>query len=135
MKIFRHCVVLVFLGLAAGVAAQEGGQTEVPRGLWQTEPDSLGVFRLVRTRRCGSALCARVERAKNRAGYDAPSNAVGQKAFWAMRPQPDGSFYGEYRDARARRFLQSRVEVFGRKLRLRACDQTTCSETIWTLVQ
>jgi hypothetical protein len=135
MTFIRYIAALLLVGLASGIAAQEGGQGEVPRGVWQTEPDSLGVVLLVRTRACGSALCARVQRAKNRAGYDAPSDAVGQKVFWAMKPQPDGSFFGEYRDARAQRFLQSRVEVFGRKLRLRACDKTACRETTWKLVR
>lgn len=135
MGILRLCAVILCLGLATGPFAQEGGQTEVPRGLWQTEPDDLGVILFVRTRSCGGALCARVQRAKNRAGYDAPSNAVGQKLFWAMGPQPDGSFFGEHRDARARQYAQSRVEVIGNRLRLRACDKTVCKETIWKRVR
>lgn len=135
MKCMHYFAALLLVALATGGMAQEEGQAEVPLGVWQTEPDTLGVVLLVRTRSCGGALCARVQRAKNRAGYDAPSNAVGQKAFWAMKPQPDGSFFGEYRDPRGRRYLQSRVEVVGRKLRLRACDKESCTETIWKRVR
>ncbi|WP_160170284.1 hypothetical protein [Sulfitobacter noctilucicola] len=123
------------LGIYAGAAQAQEGQVEVPRGLWQTEPDTFGVVLLVRTRACGRSLCARVERAKNRAGYDAPSGAVGQKVFWSMDPRPDGSFFGEYRSPKAEQFRESRVEVAGRILRLRACRKQDCRATEWKRVK
>ncbi|MFK7835311.1 MAG: hypothetical protein AB8B60_03740 [Sulfitobacter sp.] len=128
--------VLGFAMMAGTMAfAQEGGQAEVPRGLWETEPDMLGVVLHVRTRRCGRALCGRVERAKNRRGYDTPSNAVGDKVLWEMRPQADGSFYGEYRGPTAIRFTKSRAEVRGREMRIEACTDEICDDLIWTLIR
>lgn len=120
---------------ATTVAAQADGQTEVPLGLWAAEPDAQGVVFHVRTKGCGRALCGRVERAKNRKGYDTPSNAVGQKVFLQMRPQPDGSFFGEYRSSKPQRYLKSRVQVFGSELRLRACDDAGCKVSVWTLLR
>lgn len=132
----RTCLALLtVIGLAGGAHAQEGGQAEVPRGLWQTEPDGFGVVLHVRTRRCGRALCGRVERAKNRQGYDTPSDAVGDKVFWEMRPQPDGTFFGEYRGPRARRFPQSRVTVTGSEMRLDACTDAACTRRILTRIR
>ncbi|NNK16168.1 MAG: hypothetical protein HKP51_04600 [Sulfitobacter sp.] len=135
LKAFRFWVALICTCLGASVEAQQGEQIEVPRGLWETEPDALGVVLHVRTRRCGRALCGRVERAKNRRGYDTPSNAVGDKVLWEMRPQPDGSFYGEYRGPLANRYLKSRVQVFGREMVLQACDDESCRKLVWTRIR
>ena len=135
MRFLPRLALLAVLCAASPIAAQEDGQGEIPRGLWQSEPDMLGVVLLVRTRGCGRNLCGRVERAKNRGGYDAPSSAVGQKVFWEMKPQADGAFFGEYRDAEARQFRQTRVEVAGRKMRLRVCDTEGCKERIWVRVK
>ena len=135
LKAFRFWVALICTCLGASVEAQQGGQIEVPRGLWETEPDALGVVLHVRTRRCGRALCGRVERAKNRRGYDTPSNAVGDKVLWEMRPQPDGSFFGEYRGPLANRYLKSRVQVFGREMVLQACDDESCRKLVWMRIR
>ncbi|MEW9921361.1 hypothetical protein AB2B41_17255 [Marimonas sp. MJW-29] len=133
--LLRRVILLAALCLPSAALAQAEGQIEVPRGLWETEPDFAGVILHVRTRRCGNALCGRVERAKNRAGFDAPSNAVGDKVLWEMRAQPDGSFFGEYRGPRAHRYLQSRATVVGRELRLEVCDEEKCSAQVWQRIR
>ena len=133
---FKRVSVAVIVALLAGsVQAQDGESIEPPRGLWQTEPDSLGIVFHVRTRNCGASLCGRVERVKNRAGLDAPSDAVGEKVLWGLRPQPDGSFFGEYRDRRGDIFLDSRVTVVGREMRLRACRRTACQDVVWRRIR
>lgn len=122
----------VFASIFASMAqAQSGGQGEVPLGLWQGTPDALGISFHVRTRRCGRALCGRVERVKNRKGFDAPSNAVGQKVLWDLRPQPDGSFLGEYRDASGTPWPDTRVSLNDNALRLRICSNVQCHEESW----
>jgi uncharacterized protein (DUF2147 family) len=131
----RHGLALILICCASAAWAQEGGQTEVPRGLWETQPDVQGVVLHVRTRRCGRSLCGRVERAKNRQGYDTPSNAVGDKVLWEMRPQPDGSFWGEYRDHSAEQYLNSRAQVFGRDMRIEACNDTRCKSLVWKRIR
>jgi uncharacterized protein (DUF2147 family) len=133
-SIYLATMIAAFCVASTGTA-QEGGQTEIPRGLWKTEPDSRGEYFLVRTRGCGRALCARVQRAKKRGGYDTPSSAVGQKVLLRMQPQPDGSFFGEYQDGIGRSFKGSRAEVTGRILRLRACSEHICKDSIWTRVK
>lgn len=133
--VFRLVVVMACLCLSTAAMAEGEGQAEVPRGLWETQPDSLGVILHVRTRRCGRALCGRVERAKNRQGYDTPSNAVGDKVLWELRPQPDGSFLGEYRGPMARQYLDTRVQVFGREMRLQACNAQDCRALTWTRIR
>lgn len=104
-------------------------------GLWKTPPDTFGIVFHVRTRPCGRSLCGRVERVKNRRGFDTPSNAVGQQVLWRMRPQPDGAFYGEYRDGAATQYLKSRVHVVGKELRLEACNDLGCTEIVWVRVR
>lgn len=135
LRVFRCLIGMICLCLGSAGWAEGEGQAEVPRGLWQTEPDSLGVILHVRTRRCGRALCGRVERAKNRRGYDTPSNAVGDKVLWELRPQADGSFLGEFRDSMARQYLDTRVEVRGREMFLRACDNQECRALTWTRIR
>lgn len=128
---------IVILCLLCATAARADGEAvvEVPRGLWETQADTSGVVFHVRTKRCGRALCGRVERVKDRRGYDTPSNAVGAKVLWEMRPQPDGSFFGEYRGPRADRYLKSRAEVAGKKLRLNACNDEGCETRVWTRIR
>ncbi len=127
---------LLFCLFCATAAQADGeGVVEVPRGLWETEADPFGIVFHVRTKRCGRALCGRVERVKDRRGYDTPSNAVGAKVLWEMRPQPDGSFFGEYRGPQANRYLKSRAEIAGKKLRLKACNDEGCDTRIWTLIR
>lgn len=134
MNTLRLLSCLVVLGVCSGAAAQDG-QGEAPRGLWQTEPDALGVVLHVRTRNCGPALCGRVERAKNRGGYDAPSGAVGEKVFWNLRPQPDGSFLGEYRGRGGDVYEKTRVWREGKTLRLEACNDETCKKLVWKRIR
>lgn len=134
MRLSAAWLSALALALAFGQpdAAQAEGAAEVPLGLWRTGPDDLGVVLHVRTRRCGRALCGRVERAKNRRGHDTPSEAVGEKLLWELRPQADGSFLGEFRDARGAVYPLSRLEMAGKVLRLRACDAAQCREHHWT---
>lgn len=127
--------VAIFVALAGSAAAQQEGHAEIPRGLWETPLDATGVLFHVRTRRCGRALCGRVERAKNRRGYDTPSNAVGDKFIWNMRPHPDGSFFGEYRDPQANSYSKSRVNVVGKELRLEACNDNGCRKEVWKRIR
>ena len=135
LKALTLLTALLCMCLGSSLAAQQGEQIEVPRSLWETEPDALGVVLHVRTRRCGRSLCGRVERAKNRRGYDTPSNAVGDQVLWEMRPQPDGSFYGEYRGPLANRYLRSRAQVFGREMVLQVCDEQSCKKLVWTRIR
>lgn len=134
-SILRLSALLWGLSNATAAIAEGDGPVEVPRGLWETQASASGVVFHVRTRRCGRSLCGRVERAKNRRGYDTPSNAVGAKVLWEMRPQPDGSFFGEYRGPQANRYLQSRVEVSGKQLRLNACDDAGCEALVWVRIR
>mgnify|MGYP000327256671 CR=1 FL=1 len=129
--LYRGFCVAVFVCICTSAAAQSDGGTEVPRGLWQGAADAQGISFHVRTRRCGRALCGRVERVKNRRGFDAPSNAVGQKVLWDLKPQAGGSFVGEYRDSGGRSWGDTRVSLQGNKLRLRICDDTQCREENW----
>jgi uncharacterized protein (DUF2147 family) len=121
------------LCFCTAAAAQSEGRAEVPRGLWQGTADAQGISFHVRTRRCGRAMCGKVERVKNSRGFDAPSNAVGQKVLWELRPQADGSFFGEYRDGSGNVWPDTRVQMRGNALRLRICNGAQCKEkeTSW----
>ena len=134
-RIFRSILTLLCLCVGTPLFAQAEAAADVPRGLWETAPDGAGVILHIRTRRCGRALCGRVERAKNRRGYDTPSDAVGEKVLWDLRPQADGSFVGEYRGPGGESFPDARVEVRGRMLSLRACGEAGCDTTIWTRIR
>ncbi|MEM6303477.1 MAG: hypothetical protein AAGF32_09190 [Pseudomonadota bacterium] len=131
MKGLRSLVCVAAVVWPLAVFSQGDSQLEVPRGLWETELDASGIRFHVRTKRCGRALCGRVERVKNRRGYDAPSNAVSAQVLVQMRPQPDGSFFGEARDTTARSFPQSRVVLRGDSLIVRFCQGDTCKEQAW----
>lgn len=127
----RMMAVLVAVWLAPAAYAQSEGKAEVPRGLWQGMADVQGISFHVRTRRCGRALCGRVERVKNRRGFDAPSNAVGQKVLWELKPQADGSFLGEYRDGAGNAWMDTRVNLRGNALSLRICNGSDCRDENW----
>lgn len=124
------CAALV-LGVPLGVQAQSDSQTEVPLGLWETEISPVGIRFHVRTKRCGRALCGRVERVKNRRGYDAPSNAVSSMVLLNLRPQPDGSFFGEVRGKSGETYPTSRVTLRGNALAVEACNADGCAKEVW----
>jgi uncharacterized protein (DUF2147 family) len=121
----------IFSSFCTSALAQSDNRAEVPRGLWQAEADAQGISFHVRTRRCGRAMCGKVERVKNRRGFDAPSNAVGQKVLWDLKPQADGSFKGEYRDSTGTPWPDTRVDLRGNALRLKICAGTQCHEENW----
>lgn len=135
MRALRGGAIALILCLSSHAVAQGRDAAEIPRGLWQTEPDGLGVVLHVRTRRCGRDLCALVERAKNRRGYDARSDAVGAKVLWNLRAQPDGSFLGEYSARDGERYGQTRVRAVGGALHLQACTAATCRNLVWTRIR
>jgi len=125
-------MTVVALGVMLGTAAQaQSAQIEVPLGLWKSEPDRLGVVLNVRTKLCGRAMCGRVERVKDRRGYDTPSTMVGQKVLWDMKPQPDGSFLGKMIDSRGDWHPETRIEGQAGKLHVRACGDAGCRDMIW----
>jgi uncharacterized protein (DUF2147 family) len=107
-------------------------EPEAAYGLWKSVPDASGLVVYVRTRACGPMLCAKVERAKDRRGYDTPSSAVGRKLLWDAVPQPDGSWRGRYQDMGGSRVSPVRLEVSGDKLRLRNCEGQECEDIVWT---
>ncbi|MCX7560908.1 hypothetical protein OS190_15145 [Sulfitobacter sp. F26204] len=53
---FRRCFVLLALAVAGDLAAQAGERAEVPKRLWQIEPDLLGAVLLVPTGARGHGL-------------------------------------------------------------------------------
>ncbi|MFT6675985.1 MAG: hypothetical protein ACJAVM_002182 [Sulfitobacter sp.] len=122
---------LVFGALATATEAQNA-QAEAPLGLWKSQPDGRGVVLNVRTKPCGRALCGRVERVKDRRGYDTPSSMVGQKVFRDLKPQPDGGFLGKMIDRKGNIQPEARVWLQGNELHLRACDEGRCEVQVWT---
>ncbi len=127
MTLFKSlCIVAAVAGLAGAAHA------EVPLGLWKSDPDATGLVVHVRTKPCGPALCGRIERAKDRRGYDTPSTVVGRKMLWDMQAQPDGSYAGRIWEPVGNRMMQARMQVQGNTMRLNNCDGEDCREVIWT---
>jgi uncharacterized protein (DUF2147 family) len=104
---------------------------EVPLGLWKSEPDRRGIVLNVRTKPCGRSMCGRVERVKDRRGYDTPSTMVGQKVLWDLKPQPDGSFLGKMVDSQGNWLSETRIEARSGKLHLRTCGDDGCQDLVW----
>ncbi|MBD3663799.1 hypothetical protein [Sulfitobacter aestuariivivens] len=132
MSLIYSLFVLIFLGAFAGPAlAQSDDQTEIPLGLWETKPDRSGIVFHIRTKRCGRALCGRVERVKDRRGFDTPSNAVSSEVLLGLRPRPDGSFVGEVRGTEGQRYPEAWVTLQGNLLVVRACEAADCAKATW----
>lgn len=127
VPIYKSLIIIAFLSAFGGAA-----QAEVPIGLWKSGPDAYGKVVYVRTKPCGRALCGRVERAKDRNGYDTPSNVVGRKVLWDMVPQPDGSYQGKIWEASGDRMLGVRMQVQGNIMQLHNCDEASCQDVTWT---
>ena len=125
----KFTTFLVILCLSAGASL---ARADVPLGLWQSGPDATGTVVHVRTKPCGRALCGRVERAKDRRGYDTPSSAVGRKMLWDMMAQPDGTYEGKIWEPVGNRMLVARMQVQGNTMQLRNCDATACQDAVWT---
>jgi len=106
-----------------------------PVGLWQSAPDRAGLVVHVRTKPCGSAICGRGERAKDRFGYDRPSSVVGRRMLLDMLAQPDGSFVGLVWEPQRNRILNARMQVTGNVMRFENCDGTACVREEWTRVR
>lgn len=107
-------------------------RADIPLGLWQSSPDASGLVVHVRTKPCGSALCGRVERAKDRRGYDTPSTVVGRKVLWDMTQQPDGSYEGKIWEPAGNRMIPTKMQVNGNRMQLHNCENTVCRDVVWT---
>lgn len=127
MSVFKPFIAIAFVSAFASIA-----QADVPLGLWKSNPDASGLVVHVRTKPCGSALCGRVERAKDRHGYDTPSNVVGRKVLWDMVPQADGNYQGKIWEASGNRMLGVRMQVQGNTMQLHNCDDASCQDVTWT---
>lgn len=131
MNISSFVSVAVLCGALASPALAQDAHVEVPLGLWKSQPDRRGIVLNVRTRPCGRAMCGRVERVKDRRGYDTPSTMVGQKVLWDLKPQPDGSFLGKMVDNQGNWLSETRIEARSGKLHLRACGEGGCQDLVW----
>ena len=130
MKIAKALVFLCFsVSLASPVAA------DWPLGLWQSAPDRTGLVVQVRTKPCGQALCGRIERAKDRFGYDTPSSVVGRRMLLKMEEQADGSYLGRIWQPAGNRVLSARMQVSGNEMRLENCDGAVCETAVWRRVR
>lgn len=127
MSFCKISILSAFLVSGAAVA-----QADVPLGLWKSAPDRSGLVVHVRTKPCGDALCGRVERTKDRRGYDTPSSFVGRKIVWDMVPQGDGSYSGRLWEPARNRMLDTRMQVQGNRMKLHACDGDSCRDEVWT---
>lgn len=131
MNISSFVSVAVLCAALASAALAQDAQVEVPLGLWKSEPDRRGIVLNVRTKPCGRSMCGRVERVKDRRGYDTPSTMVGQKVLWDLKPQPDGSFLGKMVDSQGNWLSETRIEARSGKLHLRACGDDGCQDLVW----
>ena len=127
MSKFTSFIIIAVLSAGAGMA-----RADVPLGLWKSAPDASGLVVHVRTKPCGSALCGRVERAKDRRGYDTPSTFVGRKMLWDMKAQPDGSYEGKIWEPAGNRMLGTKMQVQGNRMQFRSCDEAICQDEVWT---
>ncbi|MGJ8617379.1 MAG: DUF2147 domain-containing protein [Sulfitobacter sp.] len=128
MSKFTTFAIITVLSVGAASLAR----ADVPLGLWKSSPDATGLVVHVRTKPCGRALCGRIERAKDRRGYDTPSTAVGRKMLWDMTAQPDGSYAGKIWEPVKNRMLTARMQVEGNTMRLHNCDDAACQDVVWT---
>lgn len=110
-------------------------RADVAVGLWQSQPDATGLVVHVRTKTCGSAICGRVERAKDRRGYDTPSSVVGRRMIMDMRAQSDGTYTGSIWEPQRNKLLAARMQVEGNVMRLENCDDTACRKLVWHRVR
>ncbi|MGC1497342.1 MAG: DUF2147 domain-containing protein [Sulfitobacter sp.] len=124
--------LITFVLIAGMAAAASAARADVPLGLWKSNPDASGLVVHVRTKPCGPAVCGRIERAKDRRGYDTPSRAVGRKMLWDMTPQPDGSYQGKIWEPAANKMLVAKMQVQGNTMRLHNCDNAVCRDVVWT---
>lgn len=125
--------ILISLSLVVGLATPAAA--DWPVGLWQSTPDRTGAFVHVRTKPCGEGICGKVERAKNRLGYDRPSNLVGRRMVLGMQPQPDGTYLGRVWEPEGNRVLSARMRVEGDQMSFENCEGGACRTVIWTRVR
>ena len=125
--------LLIFLGIFGSAAG--GAAADWPLGLWQSAPDRTGLVVQVRTKPCGQALCGRIERAKDRFGYDTPSSAVGRRMLLKMEEQADGSYLGRIWQPAGNRVLTARMQVEGNRMVLENCDADACETVVWSRVR
>ncbi|MGC1505872.1 MAG: DUF2147 domain-containing protein [Sulfitobacter sp.] len=105
---------------------------DVPVGLWEAKPDRRGVVVHVRTKPCGGAICGRIERAKDRRGYDTPSTDLGRRMLLNMQAQSDGSYTGKVWEPVGNRMLTAKMRVRGNMMELNTCDGDACANVVWT---
>lgn len=121
--------MLISMGFV--LATTTVGQADLPAGLWESTPDTRGLIVHVRTRPCGSAMCGKVERAKNARGYDTPSTAVGSKVLMDLAQQSDGTYLGKFWASDQGRLMTARVRLQGNEMMLNNCDGAGCRNEVW----
>ena len=123
--------LISFIAIGILSAAASVARADAPLGLWESTPDASGLVVHVRTKACGRAVCGRVERAKDRRGYDTPSNAVGRQMIRDMIAQPDGSYQGTIWEPASNRMLVAKMHVRGNQLQVQNCDGDVCRDVVW----
>ncbi|KIN60487.1 hypothetical protein Z945_1460 [Sulfitobacter noctilucae] len=126
MKLCKFLFSIVFSTMAAAPL-----RADLAVGLWQSQPDATGLVVHVRTKNCGSAICGRIERAKDLRGYDTPSSVVGRRMIMGMLAQEDGSYAGQIWEPQRNKLLTARMQVQGNVMRLRNCDESACQDIVW----
>lgn len=130
MKSFAIMVVLALSVVTVGQA-----RADWPVGLWQTAPNLRGDVVHVRAKLCGASICGRIERAKDRRGYDRPSSFVGRRMLFNLTAQQDGSYLGDIWEPELNRIVSARMRVSGDRMYVRGCDDMQCRDVVWTRVR
>ncbi|WP_037967949.1 DUF2147 domain-containing protein [Sulfitobacter guttiformis] len=128
----KKILSVAILAIASGVGT---AQADVPIGLWQSNPDNMGIVLHVRTRACGRAICGQVERVKDRRGYDAPSRSVGHRVLINLVPDEEGMFSGDVWEPASNKLLRARMKVEGNLMRFENCNGMECSKVTWRRVR
>lgn len=106
-------------------------------GTWKTKVDDNGKYGYVQIKACGAAYCGTLIKAFDKGGKEYPSENLGKKIVWDMKPYANGLFDdGKVWSPDRNKTYDADMTLTGNTLAVRGCVFGICRDGgTWTRVK
>ena len=105
-------------------------------GMYKTQPGDDGNYGHVEIYECGGEICGVIRKAFNGAGAEIPSDNIGKRMIWAMKPQGGGAYgKGKIWAPDRDKTYSSKMRLTGATLKVSGCVIAICRSHTWTKVK
>ena len=105
-------------------------------GMYKTQPGDDGNYGHVEIYECGDEICGVIRKAFDGAGAEIPSDNIGKRMIWAMKPQGGGAYgKGKIWAPDRDKTYSSKMRLTGATLKVSGCVIGICRSQTWTKVK